>query len=99
MGKASPIPKVDKSKLGLSISTRLDMLPRIVDRLNNNVMKVFEAAKKHKIENISTKHKEGFVLDIDEDLKFNLLIDIDSLLIKLNSVCELMSNLFLCQCR
>ena len=92
--KASPIPKEVKAQLGLSISTRLDMLPRIVSRINHEVNKVYKATKAHKIEHIFTKHKEGYVFDIEENLKFNLLIDIDSLLFELNSVCELMTSLF-----
>jgi hypothetical protein len=93
-GKASPISKEVKSQLGLSISTRLDMLPRIVNRINSEVYQVFEAMKTHKKEHIFTEQREGYVFDIEENLKFNLLIDIDSLLFELNSLCELMSSLF-----
>jgi len=93
-GKASPIPKEVKSQLGLSISTRLDMLPRIVHRINDEVNKVYEATKAHKKEHIFFANKEGSAFDIEENLKFNLLIDIDSLLFELNSVCELMTSLF-----
>lgn len=93
-GQASQIPKEVKSQLGLSISTRLDMLPRIVNRINDEVTKVYKATKAHKKEHIFTKHKEGYTFDIEENLKFNLLIDIDSLLFELNSVCELMTSLF-----
>jgi hypothetical protein len=42
-GKAFPIPKEVKSQLGLSISTRLDMLPRIVHRINDKVNKIYKA--------------------------------------------------------
>jgi hypothetical protein len=94
-GKASLIPKEVKSQLGLSKSTRLDMLPRIVHRINEEVNDVYIATKAHKEEHIFTQHKEGYVFDIDEKLKFNLLVDIDSLLFELNSVCELMASLFL----
>ena len=37
--KSKPISKEIKSQLGLSISTRLDMLPRIVHRINEEVAK------------------------------------------------------------
>ena len=93
-GKAFPIPKEVKSQLGLSISTRLDMLPRIVRRINDEVNKVYKATKAHKKEHIFTEQKEGYAFDIEENLKFNLLTDIDSLLFELNSVCELMKSLF-----
>ena len=93
-GKASPISKEVKSQLGLSISTRLDMLPRIVHRINDEVNQVYEASKAHQKEHIFTENKEGYEFSIEENLKFNLLIDIDSLLFELNSVCELMTSLF-----
>lgn len=93
-GKASPISKEGKSQLGLSISTRLDMLPRIVHRINEEVNEVYKTTKAHNKEHIFTELREGYAFDIEENLKFNLLIDIDSLLFELNSICELMTSLF-----
>lgn len=93
-GKSSPISEEVKSQLGLSISTRLDMLPRIVRRINEEVNEVYKTTKAHKIEHIFAEQREGHAFDIQENLKFNLLIDIDSLLFELNSVCELMTSLF-----
>lgn len=93
-GKSEPLSKEIKLQLGLSISTRLDMLPRIVHRINEDVDEVYKAVRNHNSDHISTNRKEGYVFDINEDLKFNLLIDLDSLLFELNSVCELMTNLF-----
>lgn len=93
-GKSTPISKEVTSQLGLSISMRLDMLPRIVHRINEEVNEVYKATKAHNSEHIFTVQKEGYAFDIEENLKFNLLIDIDSLLFELNSVCELMTNLF-----
>ena len=93
-GKVSPISKKVKSQLGLSISTRLDMLPRIFARINSEVNKVFSATKAHKKEHVFSSQKDGYVFDIDINLKFDLLTDIDSLFFELNSVCELMTNLF-----
>jgi hypothetical protein len=93
-GKSKPISEGVKSQLGLSISTRLDMLPRIVHRINEEVAEVYKAVEAHNSDHIFTTKKEGYAFDIDENLKFNLLIDLDSLLFELNSVCELMTNLF-----
>ena len=50
--------------------------------------------KAHKKEHIFTNQKEGYVIDIDDNLKFDLLTDVDSIFFELNSVCELMTNLF-----
>lgn len=93
-GKAFPISKEVKSQLGLSISTRLDMLPRIVHRINVEVNQVYGAVKTHQKEHVFTEKQEGYAFNIEENLKFNLLLDIDSLLFELNSVCELMRSLF-----
>jgi len=93
-GKVSLIPKEIRSQLGLSISTRLDMLPRIASRINHELNTVYTEAKSHEEKHVSTLHAEGYAFDIDDNLKYNLLIDIDSLLFELNSVCELMTSLF-----
>ena len=93
-GKIFPISKEIKSQLGLSISTRLDMLPRIIYRINVEVDQVYKALKSHQKEHVYTPNTEGSVFKIEENLKFNLLIDIDSLLFELNSICELMRDLF-----
>ncbi len=92
-GKSKTISKEIKSRLGISISTRLDMLPRILNRINKEVYDVYKAVEIHNSDHIFTLKKEGYAFDIDENLKFNLLIDLDSLLFELNSVCELMTNL------
>ena len=93
-GKSEPISKEVKSRLGLSISTRLDMLPHIISRINEEVGAVYKATEAHNSEQVFTAHKEGYVFNIESNLTFNLLIDIDSLLFELNSVCELITNLF-----
>lgn len=79
---------------GVYISTRLNILPRIVKRINAEVIDLFKLAERHEEGNVFTKTREGYVLRIDNDLKYNIICDIDSLLFELNSVCELMSKLF-----
>ena len=73
-GKSKPISKEIKAQLGLSISTRLDMLPRIVNRINEEVVEVYKAVEAHNSDHIFTTRKEGYAFDIDENLKFNLLM-------------------------
>ena len=41
-----------------------------------------------------SEKKNGYSYKIDDDLKFTLLVDIDSLLFELNACCELMMRLF-----
>ena len=52
------------------------------------------AVKTHQKEHVFSEKQEGYAFNIKENLKFNLLLDIDSLLFELNSVCELMRSLF-----
>jgi len=93
-GKVPSISKSVKSLLGLSISTRLDMLPGIFNRVNSEVNEIYSAVKYHKMEQVFTNQKDGYVIDIEDKIKFNLLTDIDSMFFELNSVCELMTRLF-----
>jgi hypothetical protein len=81
-------------ELGVYISTRLNILPRIVKRINVEIIALLEVAKSHNESNVFTKATEGYALHIDNDLKYNTICDIDSLLFEINSVCELMSKLF-----
>ncbi|MDD5451747.1 MAG: hypothetical protein PHT49_07645 [Desulfovibrionales bacterium] len=92
-GKIDPVPK-EISELGLYISTRLNILPRIVSRLNTEGKELFLASEHHETKYESAVGKQGYVFTIDDNLKYNLLADIDSILFELNSVCELMSTLF-----
>lgn len=81
---------------GVYISTRLNFLPRIISLINADAIKLYEALQAHKPEhefNEGNKEKAK-AFDIDNDLKYSLLISIDSLLFELNSVCELKMKLF-----
>ncbi len=81
-------------KLGLHVSTRLNILPRVVHRVNKGASQLLASAKLHGPEHIFTKSGDGFAFPLDNDLKYCLLADIDSLLFELNSACELMMQLF-----
>jgi hypothetical protein len=82
------------SEQGVYISARLNFLPRIVDRINSEVMALIEAVKTHKPEHEFSENCEGVAFAINDDLKYHILIDIDSLLFELNSLCELMCKFF-----
>lgn len=81
-------------ELGVYISTRLNILPRIVKRINAEVTELFVVAQKHEEGNVFTKTEEGRALRINNDLKYNIICDIDSLLFEINSVCELIKKFF-----
>lgn len=84
----------DTRDMGLYISIRLDMLPRIIERINKQCKQLYEEIEGRGPEHESSEEKNGFSFDIDDDLKYSLLVDIDSLLFELNSCCELMTRLF-----
>lgn len=92
-GTVKEIP-TELSEQGLYISVRLSFLPRIVSRINIEVKELYEIVKKHKPEHEYCEGREGVAFDIDNDLKYRLLIDIDSLLFELNSLCELKEQFF-----
>ncbi|GAI36842.1 unnamed protein product, partial [marine sediment metagenome] len=92
-GDIDPLPK-EVSELGLFISTRLNILPRIIARINSEVKELFLASESHESKHEFYDGTQGYAFTIDANLKYNLLADIDSILFELNSVCELMSALF-----
>ena len=92
-GKVKEIP-TDLSEQGVYISARLNFLPRIVSRINAEVVSLIDVVKTHKAEHVFSENCEGVAFPIDDDLKYQLLIDIDSLLFELNSLCELMGQFF-----
>ncbi len=93
---AGKVPQLDPEvrKKGQAIFIRLNMLNRIIARINKQSEKVYAIIKDHRQENIFTPQQEGRAMTIDNDLKYNLLVDIDSLLFELNSSCELITQFF-----
>ena len=92
-GKVKEIPE-ELSEQGVYISVRLNMLPRIASRIKNEVAELISALGSRTEEHEFTAEKEGYAFSIDDNLKYQLLIDIDSLLFELNSLCELMTQFF-----
>ncbi len=94
--KMSDNDKFDNSftELSYHISTRLEMLPIIYKRLNEGYSLIIEICKEQvNIEHISSKTKNGYVLEIGEELTHKMLIDIDSFLFEMNSCVELIIKL------
>jgi hypothetical protein len=81
-------------RLGLHLSIRLNILPRVVQKVNSGTSLLLEATKAHGPEYVFTESEEGYAYPVDHDLKYSLLADIDALLFELNSACELMTRLF-----
>ncbi len=92
-GKTTPIPPEIYS-LGLHLSMRLNILPRVVDRVNSNTLQLYDQSKQYGPEYLTTKAQEGYACPIDNDLKYSLIADIDGLLFELNATCAMMTRLF-----
>ena len=89
------VPKLDREfgNLGLQISIRLNMLPRVARRLRERTETLFEAARRNQTpEHISSEEHEGVALAIDPELLYETLVDIDSFLFEVNSACELLTT-------
>lgn len=93
VGKAPPLTK-ELSELGVHVSTRLNILPRIITRLNRETAELLELAKAHQAKHVFTEGSEGIALRVDNDLKYQLIADIDSFLFEVNACAELMQRLF-----
>lgn len=90
------VPAVTKelSELGVHVSTRLNILPRIFRRLNSETALLHEAARGHRPDHVFTSGSCGFAFQVDDDLKYELIADIDAILFEINSCAELMQRFF-----
>jgi hypothetical protein len=84
----------EMSELAVHVSGRLNVLPRVIERLNDEVASLLDAVKLYKPANVFTVNAEGIAISIDNNLKYRLIVDIDSLLFEVNSCAELMGTFF-----
>jgi len=78
------------------ITIRLNMFPRIIDRINKKCKELYKKIEIRKPEHEFSRPKENgkAAFKIDYNLKYCLIIDIDSLLFELNSCCNYMTSIF-----
>jgi hypothetical protein len=74
----------------MSIAIRIDLIDRLLRRITSHLQIISKEIIKITEDNIFTQDKEGYVFYIDDDLKLDLLIDIDAFLFEINSCCELL---------
>lgn len=91
--RAQPISR-DLSELGVHVSARLNILPRIAVRINAEAKSLLDAARNHKPEHIFIEGKSGVTLPVDNDLKYQLIADINAFLFEVNAAAELMRKFF-----
>ena len=82
------------SELGIHVSTRLNILPRIIRRLNTESAALYEAVKNYEQKNVYTEQAEGVSLRVDNDLKYQLIADIDAFLFETDACWRQMRQLF-----
>ena len=80
----------DLSNLALYISTKLNMMPRIFKRINKQCNELWDITKEREKEDDYWNEHQGRALLIDDELKYNLIIDLDSLIFEIKSCLELM---------
>ena len=80
--------------LGYSITLKLRMLSRSLNRLNEQCRKLFERARDHDARHIYSAEnpKGGEAFKIDNDLQYELMLDVESLLFELDSTCEFITK-------
>lgn len=84
----------DIIEIGGHISIRLNMLPRIIQRINSEWNDLYEIIKNIDPKYEYSMNKNGYAFGIDNDLKNNIFIDIDALLFELHSCRNLIEKLF-----
>lgn len=92
--RAATQPTDEMRELGIHLSTRLTMLPRVYRRISKGAEAIRSSIATRTPDHESTPTHEGYSFDLDENLKFSFLLDLDSLLFELNSVCELLTTFF-----
>lgn len=83
----------DKNKeLGLALTIKLSTLPRVVSRVNDDIRAMFEQCENHEEKNIFSQDKHGVAFSVNDDLKYQIIADIELLLFEIKSSSELMTN-------
>lgn len=85
-------PDSSLGELTMHISIRLNMIPRIVRRINIGCKELFKKIERRNSKYECTYQKEGYAFRINNDLKYNLLIDIDAFLFEIKLCWELMRD-------
>ncbi len=78
------------SELALYISTKLNMMPRIIESINKQCNALWDIIKERDKEDDYWNEHQGRALLLDDELKYNLIIDLDSLIFELKSCLDLM---------
>ena len=89
-GDTAPLSDQLKREIGdlvLAVSVRLDYLPSIIDRINESLKRLYEEVKQR------DKTKDRYAYEPKSDVKFPLLVDINSFLFEIYSGLEVVETL------
>ena len=78
-------------QLALHISTRLSMLPTAYRRINEGYSRLLELVKEREPHHEFTDADDAYAFEVPDELTYEVLLDVDSVLFELNACCELMS--------
>lgn len=84
---------IDRRELAIHVSTRLNILPVTVDRVNSGWRALYAEVQEFQDENVFEDGKEAYAMLVNKKILYSLLADIDSFLFETNSCCELMGRL------
>jgi hypothetical protein len=82
------------ARLGYYTTLKLRMIDKLIKRLNKECTYLFKQARQHEPRHVftpATSH-EGHALKVDDELKYWIMIDVDSLLFEIDSCCELVKK-------
>lgn len=83
----------ETGRQGYFVTLKLRMIRKLLDRLNEECLALFESAKAHEDRHVCTpENPMGHAFPADNDLKYRLMIDNDSLLFEIDSCCELIKK-------
>jgi len=82
----------EMSELAIHLSTRLNMIPWIVDSVNQDLNAIKDAIKNIDTKYISTPDKVGYAFDLDDKITYNLLTHFDSFVFEIDSCSELITS-------
>jgi hypothetical protein len=84
---------LEVNSVGVGISIKLNIIARVVARINDEARALYTTARTHDPNHLFTKGRQGCALRVDNDLKYQLISDIEAFLFEVNSCAELMERL------
>jgi hypothetical protein len=82
----------DLSQLAIHLSTRLDMLPHVLARIESEAKEIYKVGEQVPEEKRCRPRSKCYAIEVDDKLTRAFLLDVDSLLFEFESCCELITK-------